>query len=544
MTFQPLTQEQFQSAKSAGFTPGKILEMEKIRKSKSAEPTINQPTPEPKRSVFGKIANFLAPSITRTVEKAIDPNQDVTGRDIFGSALEAASYALPVGAIGRGLSLGLKAAKPLAGAFAKPLARKALEFGTVGAGAGALQQAGGAIGEGAGAVETFQRAGGGAIAGAIGGVALPVAGRVIGKAVTGLAKRTPTTRLQEMTRNLRTLQNTYDEGIKRTKIDGKWVEKSNPIKTLGERKLVPNVVDAKVDATNIIDTLRGELETLASPRSASLAKSRKTVAFNDFKRDVVRTIQSSKELKNSGMVGTTMKKAESVLGDFRTTFGKRMTLETLDNIRMTMNKRYDPDLKDVFRSIGDAARKHVYILDKESSGILNKEGEILAAIRFAEALQGRAVKGGRLGGYVSSVLGAMVGASTQIPVAGPIIGAMGARSLDRAIRNLYFKTPGAKTAQKIISGSERLAENARSVFGKPKAPPLPKGSGTTAIPKTAAIDHPEIGNYEKNVPRGGIEPPTQGSSNLRSTTELPRLNSNIPYPKIISKRSAFGKPKP
>src|SRR3990167_2483540 len=129
MTFQPLTQEQFQSAKSAGFTPGKILEMEKIRKSKSAEPTINQPT-EPKRSVFGKIAHFLAPTATQSFEK-LTSGEKLTGRDIFGSALEIGSFALPVGAAGRAVSLGLKAAKPIVGAVTKPLVRKALEYGTV-----------------------------------------------------------------------------------------------------------------------------------------------------------------------------------------------------------------------------------------------------------------------------------------------------------------------------------------------------------------------------------------------------------------------------
>ena len=128
-----------------------------------------------------------------------------------------------------------------------------------------------------------------------------------------------------------------------------------------------------------------------------------------------------------------------------------------------MNKRYDPELRDVFRAIGDTTRKHIYHLDPASRSILEKEGEILSAIRFAETLQGRAVKGGRIGGYVSSILGSIVGASTQIPVAGPIVGALGGKALDRAIRNLYFKAPGAQTAQSLINVGKRISN-----FGIPK----------------------------------------------------------------------------
>ena len=73
--------------------------------------------PEKKRSTLGKVAEFLAPALTRTVGKAFDPNQDVTARDIIGSGLEIASYALPVGAAAKGVTLAARglglAAKPL-----------------------------------------------------------------------------------------------------------------------------------------------------------------------------------------------------------------------------------------------------------------------------------------------------------------------------------------------------------------------------------------------------------------------------------------------
>ena len=137
-------------------------------------------TPEaeqPKRSVLGKVGDFLAPSITRTIEHAIDPNKDVTARDVIGSGLEAASYLIPAGGIAKGVSLGTKAL----GVVARPLVKRALQFGAAGAVSGGLQQAGAAVGEGADLTETATRAAGGAVTGGLVGAAIPLAVRGVQK---------------------------------------------------------------------------------------------------------------------------------------------------------------------------------------------------------------------------------------------------------------------------------------------------------------------------------------------------------------------------
>ncbi len=295
-------------------------------------------------------------------------------------------------------------------------------------------------------------------AGITGAVIPPVltgATKVIGKGLTKLAERTPTTRLQEMTRNLRTLQNVYEEGTKRTNIDGKIIE-SNPIKTLGELKLVPGVIDNKVDATKIIESLDTEIEKLAKPRTARLKVSDKTADLVDFETDLIGQIRQSKELKSAGLVNTTIKKAEAIIDDFRSSYGNQLPVEALDDIRRVMNKRFDPELRDVFRAIGDTARKYVYKLDEASRPTLLREGQLIAARDFAEALNNRVVKGGRLGGYVNQVLGAIVGSSLQIPVAGPLIGALGGKQLDDLIRQSYFKVPGSQKAQQLLKIAEKI----------------------------------------------------------------------------------------
>lgn len=98
-----------------------------------------QQQPEEQRNVFGKVANFLAPTATQSFEK-LQEGEKLTGRDILGSALEIGSFLVPVGGIARGLGL--------AGKGALTLGRKAGLGAAVGASSGTLAEAGRAIGEG------------------------------------------------------------------------------------------------------------------------------------------------------------------------------------------------------------------------------------------------------------------------------------------------------------------------------------------------------------------------------------------------------------
>lgn len=442
-----------------------------ILQKESTQRLAQQPVEEKiepkKKSVFGKVASFLAPTTTGL----ITGEKELTARSALGAGLEIGSFFIPAGAVAKGIGLGgklgIRGAQAIRAAKGAQkgltLGQKALFGAGVGATTGATFQAGQAIAEPeAGLGDIARRTATGAVYGGAFGAGLPVAGRVAGKTLRKVAERAPEQRLGEMTRNLRTLQNVFEEGVRKTKVGGKVVERSNPIKTITQRKLVPEVINGRTDTTKIVEALTNELETVASKRSPTIAKSTKGVTVRQFAKDVEKIIKSSKELKNTGQITSTLKKANAILKDFRGSFGTKLKLQNLDDIRVQMNRRFDPEFQDTFRAIGDAARSHVYRIDKLSRSTLQHEGELLAARRFAEALNNRPVKGGILGGYVSTILGAMVGGTTQIPVAGPIFGAFGGRALDRAIRDAYFKAPGAKTAQRLLNVGQRADE---AIFG-------------------------------------------------------------------------------
>lgn len=167
-------------------TGRKTFSLEEIQKRQVAPPT---PAVEekPKRSVFGKVAGFLAPTATKAFEK-VKAGEKLGLRDIAGSALEIGSFLLPVGAIGRGLGLAGKGAitgaRALKAAKALSLAKK-VKLGAVAGGlGGALSSAGEAIGEkGTRVSDVTSRAIGGGLIGAGFGAALPVVGRGISKAI-------------------------------------------------------------------------------------------------------------------------------------------------------------------------------------------------------------------------------------------------------------------------------------------------------------------------------------------------------------------------
>ena len=152
--------------------------------SKYGTPISQQTPQEPQRSTLGKVAHFLAPTITESVEKA-KQGEELGARDYLGSALEAGSFLFPAGKIAKGVGLAAKGTGTVAKFLAKPLARQVVESAGLGAVTGGLAESGRAVGEGAGAGDIAMRTAiGGATGGAFGAAIPPVvrgAQKVLGK---------------------------------------------------------------------------------------------------------------------------------------------------------------------------------------------------------------------------------------------------------------------------------------------------------------------------------------------------------------------------
>lgn len=151
MAYQPLTQQQYQSARNAGFSPEKIIEMERVRKEREGVATSTQPKLGGILGVGKGVVDFVNQNIARPfVDIAAMPVQGLAkalgqsdpyaggalgGIDVaqidkplrkLGSAGEIGSYAIPFGTVAKGVST---AAKPLIGQTAGKI------VGNIGSGA-------------------------------------------------------------------------------------------------------------------------------------------------------------------------------------------------------------------------------------------------------------------------------------------------------------------------------------------------------------------------------------------------------------------------
>jgi hypothetical protein len=177
-----LTPEQWLSKNSS--KPESTTTRVTSKKVQTPEEWLKDPQINPeKKSTLGKVAGFLAPTTTKTLSK-FKKGEDITARDVVGSALEVGSYLIPAGAIARGVGLGIKGAG---------LASKVANGVATGAVSGGMFEAGGSISDGGTSSDIAKRTLTGA---AFGGVA----GGVVGAIGGGLAARKLTkTKLAEET---------------------------------------------------------------------------------------------------------------------------------------------------------------------------------------------------------------------------------------------------------------------------------------------------------------------------------------------------------
>lgn len=142
--------------------------------------------------------------------------------------------------------------------------------------------------------------------------------------------------------------------------------------------------------------------------------------------------------------------------DYLDEASSQISTANISFIREQMNKSYNPDTVDVERAIGDTARKFVYRNAPGAQKALAREGQLIGADKFLDALDGRAVKGGRLGGYFANLLGAIAGSTTNVPVVGPVAGALGANKVQSLMQSQQLNPIAPQMARGLTSMIDRL----------------------------------------------------------------------------------------
>ena len=162
-------------------------------------------------------------------------------------------------------------------------------------------------------------------------------------------------------------------------------------------------------------------------------------------------VMKNEDFKLSGTVGQQVARLEAKFKDFKSTYGKTISAEEVNKMRKAANYDFNPDTQDISRVIGDTARQYVYKANPKAQALLQKQGELLAARKYAEVINGTKVTGGRLGNMAMRTAGAVAGSTIQnLPVVGPIIGMAGGELAARALQQSQFKSLWTELRAKLV----------------------------------------------------------------------------------------------
>lgn len=385
----------------------------------------------------------------------------------LGNAATVGSMFVPAG---RAAEAAVPLLSPILGRFAPAAAR----IGTQTA-LGAFQGLAGGMQDGQTGAELKSSAKTGAFIG--GGLA--AAGEFGSALLHNFSSNTPETRLGEQTNRLKTLQNSFDDNstFKKDATTGKMISTSDPIKTLSDTGLIKGlkVVDGRVNTEAVESGMQDMLASQDKQASVLVKNMPGTVPLDLFKAAVEDSIKKNPQIRDAGKVAPALAEIERRFSDYTTSFGNGVTYPQIDDIRVAMNKEFNPELRDVARTIGDTARGVLY--DSETGSpelkqLMGAQGRLLKAQNFVDRLRGTVVRGGRLGKYLADMVGSGVGSamgSTMGPFgigAGAMLGGMAADKAMGMYQNNFFDPLLAGPASALSRFAATPAADAVTRLGK------------------------------------------------------------------------------
>ncbi|MCA9358245.1 hypothetical protein KC902_03215 [Candidatus Kaiserbacteria bacterium] len=464
---------------------GSFLGMEEFGRGLAA--TINKPAQEKLRSntiaQTEQSQNDLIAAIKSNREKGVDTSrleaalQDsikssqeyagtfkeqadlgVSNREVVGSAIQTGltfGSLLGAGPTAKGAGTVLGLTKPTVG-------QAVVRGAAAGAAGGAAFGAAEAVTEGTPVATGALKS---AAAGAVTGGILSGATQYI----SNLAGKTPTDRLIEQTDAVKTVKKNFDKNTIYRTVNGKKEIVSDPISTMVEAGVKPKVVNGKINTEQAREQIRGLIDERKSDVAQAIASATDegtTTSLMTLKQATLEKVRSDANLRARGVVGKTEKEIERIFTDFLDSYGDELTTANVNSIREGMNRVFNADTIDAERAIGDAARRYVYQNAPGTRELLVREGQLIAADKFLDALHGRAVQGGKLGGYFNNLVGAIAGSTTEVPVVGPVAGAIGMNKLTEIIQKNALDPISSKMARGLVGAVNSLPTDAAGNISK------------------------------------------------------------------------------
>lgn len=246
--------------------------------------------------------------------------------------------------------------------------------------------------------------------------------------------------------------------ITRATTDGKKVT-ITPIDTFAKHNIAPVIDKGSIQMGDYklgegeLGKIRVKVSALDDQISDKLIKSGQSIKIDDLEFKAFEDVMKNPEFKQSGTVGSNVSKLEARFNDYRASYGDSIDIAELNNIRKTANMDFSPDTQDLSRVIGDTSRSIIYKTTPDGTvkKLLQQQGELLAARKYAEAINGTKVTGGRLGNMAMRTGGAVIGTTVQsAPIIGPALGMIGGEFAARALQQSQFKSLWTELRAKLV----------------------------------------------------------------------------------------------
>lgn len=258
-------------------------------------------------------------------------------------------------------------------------------------------------------------------------------------------------------------KNTVVQNTGKLDAEGKPImETITPDATMIKNEFKPKVVDGRMDTTHLIDEATGEgiipdmQATIDDHVQAALAKTHTpVVSLADFQRLAEESVKGDKQLARLGKTEDVLGQIEKRFAAYSKTYPNGVPMGEVDNIRKAMNSVYNEATQDVDNAVGNAARNLVYNAlpegDTTIRDLLKQQQVLQVAKKYAQTLNGKVVKGGRLGNMFWTWIGQKIGEATGIPIAGNILGMLGGNAVSRGLQQLTFTSPMGELKSGITS---------------------------------------------------------------------------------------------
>lgn len=235
--------------------------------------------------------------------------------------------------------------------------------------------------------------------------------------------------------------------ISRPSPDGKGKITITPIDTFAKNGVAPVIEKGSIQmgdyklGTGELGKIKTKVSELDAQIDSKMKGNKTPISIGEMELRAFEKVMKNEDFRLSGTVGANVAKLESKFKDFKNTYGETLSAEEVNKMRKNANYDFNPETMDISRIIGDTSRDYVYKASSEAQKLLLEQGELLSAKKYAEVINGTKVTGGKLGNMALRTAGAIAGTTiNQLPVVGPIIGAIGGEFAARALQQAQFKS--------------------------------------------------------------------------------------------------------